>query len=281
MDCPVLVIDSSTNSFAEETTKRYGFQFIKISQNEFNHGFTREKGRKMLMTEVSVFLTQDVIPYSENFVQLLTEPLLSGQASAAYSKQSPKTGADLFEAAPRVFNYDDNSTLKSKSNVEKLGVFTSFISNSCAAWLNKDLDEIGGFQTTLTNEDYLAATKLIENGKSIAYVANSIVFHSHKYSLWKEFQRYFDTGYVRGINPWIQEVVGSANDRGAMLASFMWKECLKQTPWKLPYLFAVLTVKFLGYKIGFLGSKLPLKVKLFFSDQSYYWSSKFYLSQRK
>jgi rhamnosyltransferase len=90
--------------------------------------------------------------------------------------------------------------------------------------------------------------------------------------LWQEFQRYFDTGYVRAQNPVIQQLAGQAESRGlgflAGLISHLWRH----KPLLIPYALLQSAFKWLGYRAGFWGKRLPLFLKRRLSQQAYYWT---------
>jgi rhamnosyltransferase len=272
----VLIIDSSSDDNTVEICQKYNCQINIIDRSEFNHGVTREYARKLTNIDIVVFLTQDAIPANIESIDKLISPLIDGKASVSYGKQISKNSTNIFESFPREYNYGDEFQIRSIRDVDKYGIFTFFCSNSCAAWSNKALVSIGGFKPTLTNEDYFACAELLMNGYKVAYVPEAVVTHSHDYTLKQEFQRMFDTGYVRGERPWIQNTVGNASKRGAGYFIALIKKLALENPLLIPYAFLQTTVKYLGYKIGFNALKFPKEIKKRLSDQKYYWDSKYY-----
>lgn len=272
----VIIIDSSSSDNTLEHCKEYACNTITINKEDFNHGATREMGRKLCNTEIIVHMTQDAIPVNENTIDELIKPIIEGKASVSYARQIPRDGAKILEAFPRSFNYGIEEQIRSIIDVDKYGVYTFFCSDSCAAWSNSALDEIGGFKTTLTNEDYIACAELLFHGYKIAYVSDAIVVHSHQYSLIQEFQRMFDTGYVRAERPWIQRAVGTSIKRGASYFITLIKELFIISPFLIPYAFLQTCIKYLGYQTGFHALNFPKCLKKALSDQKYYWDSKYY-----
>lgn len=59
VETEILVIDSSSNDGTVELAASMGVEAIVIPQSEFNHGTTREMGRKLLGTDIICMLTQD------------------------------------------------------------------------------------------------------------------------------------------------------------------------------------------------------------------------------
>ncbi|TXL13384.1 glycosyltransferase [Methylococcaceae bacterium HT4] len=255
---------------------------IIIPQADFNHGATREYARKQLDTDIVVYLTQDAIPVSADLIELLVKPLIKhDDIAVSYGRQIAYQGANIFEAFPREYNYGNNSQIREIDDVAEYGVYTFFCSNSCAAYKNAVLNEIGGFKSVLTNEDYFAVADLLQKGYKIAYAADAVVKHSHSYTLWQEFQRYFDTGYVRAESPIIQQLVGQAESRGVGFVTALLKKVWHEQPLLIPYAIIQSLMKWLGYRVGFYGSALPLWLRKRLSQQSFYWSSKIYLRDFK
>ncbi len=274
IEIQILIIDSSSCDNTVLIAKKHDIKVIVISQTDFNHGATREYARKQLNTDIVIYLTQDAIPINSDLIANLVQPLLDhDNIVVSYGRQIAHKGADIFEAFPREYNYGDKSQIRSIDNLNEYGVYTFFCSNSCAAYKNSALDEIGGFKPVLTNEDYFAVANLLQKGYKIAYVADAVVSHSHRYTLWQEFQRYFDTGYVRAENPIIQKLVGQAESRGVGFVNALLKQVWLTKPLLIPYVIIQSGMKWLGYRVGFYGLHLPLCLKKKLSQQAYYWSS--------
>lgn len=207
----VLVVNSSSHDGTVETALELGAETLVIPRPDFNHGSTREKARKHLDTDIVVMITPDAYALDTHVLERLVKPIIEGKASISYARQIPHDGADFFESFHREFNYPSESHIRGIEEIGRYGVYTFFCSNSCAAYSNKALDEIGGFHSTLLGEDTVAVAKLLRKGHKIAYTAEAIVKHSHRYTLMQEFKRTFDTGLARaeyghllsgGVSPW-------------------------------------------------------------------------------
>jgi rhamnosyltransferase len=269
----VLIIDSSSKDDTVKIAKKMDIETLVIPQKEFNHGATREYARKYLNTDIVVMMTQDTYPKSSDFLYYLVAPLIKGKASVSYARQIPHNGASFFEAFQRHFNYPEKNNIRGIEDFDAYGTSIFFCSNSCAAWSNAALDEIGGFFPVLANEDTFAVATLLHKGHRIAYFAESVVYHSHRYSLFEEFKRYFDTGYTRKLYR-ENHFCGCRDEKhGSSYVLTMLKVLIKQNPSDIPYAILHLAVKYLGYQAGSIGPKLPLKAARLMSAQDYYWSS--------
>ncbi len=274
----VLVVDSSSSDDTVKVVKTSGAEVIIIPQADFNHGATRELARKQSKYDIVVFMTQDVEVVSTDFIRYLIEPLEKEEDIAvSYSRQVPFDGAKIFEAFPREFNYPSLSQIRSLADINEYGIYTFFCSNSCAAYRNSALDKIGGFDSSMNSEDYFAVAKLLDKGYKIAYVAESVVKHSHRYSLVEEFKRYFDVGYVRAQYPKVQRIVGHAESRGKVFAKELTMRLFNNNQiYLLPYAIVHTSIKWMGYRMGYYGHCLPITMKKKFSAQPRYWSSKYF-----
>lgn len=267
----VLVVDSSSTDGTIETARGLGAETLTIPRNEFNHGLTREKARRELATDVVIMMTQDAYTDDAELLQKLLAPLRTSAASVSYARQVPCEPAAFFERFPRLFNYPPESCIKAFDDFDRIGVYACFCSNSCAAWMNEALDKIGGFPAVLTNEDQYAAAMLLKKGHKIAYVAEAVVRHSHRYTLWQEFQRHFDTGYERSRFLDVIGAIGADERRGRLYVRHMLRQLASEAPASLLYAPFHVFAKWAGYRIGSRAHPLPVWLKKQLSAQKYYW----------
>jgi len=279
INCPikprVLVVNSSSSDGTVELARELGAETLIIPRSEFNHGDTRERARLALNTDIVVMATPDAYPTSSDTLCTLIKPLLEGKASIAYARQIAHDGADFFETFPREFNYPADSHIRSIKDAARYGVYTFFCSNSCAAYINKAIDEVDGFPPVLLGEDTVVVSKLLQKGHNIAYVAEAVVKHSHRYSLRQEFQRLFDTGLARTQYRHLLNCPGNDASRGRAFIKEMCLQLLKQHPEKLPYALLQTISKLSGYYLGRRLFNGPTRIKQLLSSQDFYWASKF------
>ena len=269
----VLVVNSSSGDGTVELARELGAETLTIPRCEFNHGATRELARAHLGTDIVVMVTPDAYARDPEFLEKLVAPVITGKADVSYARQLPRQGAGFFERFAREFNYPETSHIRSLVDIPQWGVYTFFCSNSCAAWSNAGLDQVGGFMPALTNEDYLATAKILQAGGRVAYVAEAEIYHSHYYTLVQEFRRYFDTGYMRAEHPWVTMMVGPAERRGTAFAGKMLGRLARECPVLIPYALLQTAAKWLGFRVGYWSLKAPLWWKKMLSAQDYYWVS--------
>ena len=250
-------------------------QFVvkQIPSVEFNHGGTRQLGIEMYPdNDVYVFLTQDAILVDENSIEHLISCFNNSQIGCAYGRQLPHDNASFFSRIARLNNYGEKSYIRSFVDRKKYGMKTCFISNSYAAYRKKAMLDVKGFPTnTILSEDMCVAAKMLKNGWKIAYAADSQVYHSHNYSIWQEFKRYFDIGVFHARERWISETFGQAEGEGLKFVKKEIKAILNKNPLLIFEMIVRDGMKFIGYRLGRQEAKLPIIVKRQISMTSKYW----------
>jgi rhamnosyltransferase len=270
-----LVLDSSSTDVTVVSTLPIGWQYMRISAADFNHGGTRTLALEYVPygTEFVVFMTQDAILVNLDAVQALLSAFADPNVACAYGRQLPHGNATLLAAHARSFNYPDVSRTLSIADRPLLGLKTCFLSNSFAAYRLADLLRVGGFPSNvILGEDMSVAARLLMAGKRLAYVAEACVYHSHNYTLVQEFRRYFDTGVFHARTPWLLQTFGEAGGEGLRFVRSELAYVWRQAPAWLPVVLVSTFAKWLGYKLGRYEAHLPLAIKRWCSMHKGYWS---------
>lgn len=242
------------------------------SKREFDHGNTRNRAVKRSEADVFIMMTQDAIPADEFLVEKLLEPLKKDKIAISYARQLPKQDASEIESFVRSFNYPDEDMVKSKEDLERLGVKTYFCSNVCAAYNRRIFVELGGFvRHTIFNEDMIFAAKAVTEGYSIAYAAGARVFHSHNYTNKEQFKRNFDLGVSQADHPEIFDGIPSESE-GKKLVKLTREHFRKEKKQKELIKFYVnCAFRLMGYKLGKNYKRLPKALVKRFTMNRDYW----------
>lgn len=226
-------------------------QVHHIPKSEFDHGGTRRLGASYAEGDVLVCMTQDALPRSKDMIENLIRPLTQPKVAASYARQLPAGNAHCIEAFTRNFNYPAESTVKTKADLERLGIKTYFCSNVCAAYDRKIYQEQGGFVSrTIFNEDMIYGAGLIQAGYGIAYAADAQVTHSHDYSCMDQFHRNFDLGVSQAEHPEVFADVPSEKEGAALVLKTAHYLIRLGRPWLLAELFVQSGFRYLGYQMG-------------------------------
>ena len=200
--------------------------FIKIKKEEFSHSKTREMTAKMCNANIIVFISQDIFIEDEYWLYNLTNCIAEGECEAAYSRQISKSKG--IEKYTREINYPKQSYIKTKDDIDKMGLRTFFFSDASSAVKNEVLKKLNYYdgKNLKINEDMYFAYKLIMNGYKIKYVANSSVIHSHNFKFKELYKRYYDTGIFFKQNSYLDKY--GTNKTGKGMAKYVLKRIVQE-----------------------------------------------------
>ena len=189
------------------------FEIINISEEEFDHGDTRNRAAEGSTADFLLFMTMDASPADDTLIGELLKAFDDPAVGAAYARQLPNPDASLIERFSRSFNYPSHSYIKSVKDRDTLGIKTYFCSNACAMYRRDVFEKLGRFPVDMIfNEDMVFAHKLIENGYAIAYAADARVYHSHNYTNMQQLRRNFDLAVSQAMHPEVFEGVSSESE---------------------------------------------------------------------
>lgn len=245
-----------------------------IREDEFDHGGTRHAMAMESDADYLLFMTQDALPADRHLVRRLVEAFDQPgcRIGAAYARQIAKQNAGQLDAASRSFNYPAQSFVKTKADLERLGIKTYFCSDVCAMYDREIYRELGGFpRPVLFNEDMIFASRIIGAGYGVAYAAEALVRHSHNYSGSQQFHRNFNIGVSQEQHREVFDGFSSEGE-GIRLVKASAKQFYDE---KKPYLIAPLfwqsACKYAGYWLGRHYKHLPGKFVEAVSGTPSFW----------
>lgn len=249
---------------------------VDISEDEFDHGRTRDKAMSICdEADYVVMMTQDALPKNKELIKnlLLTMNKDTQNYAVVYAKQEPDKKCNIIERFTRSFNYSDEShsaiEMAAETNNSIKAIFNSDV---CAMYNCKLYDEIGGFpQKAIFNEDMVYAAKAVKAEKDVIYEPKACVIHSHNYTGTQYFKRYFDLGVSHKDFAYILSDY-HANDEGIKLVV----ETAKYLCRRKKYIYIIQLIyhsacKFAGMKLGKAYKKLPPKVIDRCTTNKNYW----------
>lgn len=244
-----------------------------IKKEEFDHGKTRDLGMKLSTANIVIFMTQDAVPYDEYLIETLISSLENENVAVAYAKQLPREDCSYIEKYTRSFNYTDTTYIKTKKDVENMGIKAYFCSDVCAAYKKDIYESLGGFiKKTIFNEDMIYAAKAINNGYGVCYSASSKVIHSHNYTWMQQLRRNFDLGVSQKDNPQTFANIKSENEGIKLVKSTIKYLINTKKAYLIPNLIITSGFKFIGYKLGKSYDKLPKGLILKLTMDKKYWA---------
>lgn len=252
--------------------KYHNISVKHLSKREFDHGRTRNQGVKLSDADVFLMMTQDAVPADACLVERLLAGLEDERTAVAYARQLPGPESSEIERYTRGFNYPEESGVKTKADLPKLGVKTFFCSNVCAAYKREVFDSLGGFaDRAIFNEDMLYAAKAVEADYGIAYVADAKVYHSHNYTFRQQFHRNFDLGVSQADHPEVFAAYPSESEGIRLVRNTVEHLKKKGMRNKIPYVILQSGFKYAGYLCGKRYRSLPRKLVTAMSSNKEYW----------
>lgn len=234
---------------SEKILKENKLNYILIDKKDFSHSLTREKEAMKSKSDIIVFISQDIVIENTDYLYNLVNSIINGEADACYSRQLTKF--DNIEKYTRESNYPDKSIIKTKDDIEKLGLKTFFFSDASSAVNAKVFKKLNGYdgKNLPINEDMYFAYKLIMNGYKIKYCADSVCYHSHNFKLKELYDRYKLTGRFFKENSYIDNF--GTNKSGGGLAKYILKRAIKDKNIKVLIRFVPdMTARYIGMKVG-------------------------------
>lgn len=260
------------------------YEVIQIARKDFDHGATRQLGAGHSDADVMIFMTQDAVPADEYLVENLVHALYSREeesdggsdsgipVAVAYARQLPREDCHIVEKYTRQFNYPEDSRVKTKEDIPKLGIKTFFCSDVCAAYRRDIFEALGGFESpVIFNEDMFFAANAIEHGYGVAYEANAKVIHSHNYTVSQQFQRNFDLAVSQKQHPEIFEQVSSEAEGMRLVKNTIQYLLRIRKPWLIFYFGMQCIGKYAGFWLGKHYEKLSRKQIIKCTMNPGYW----------
>lgn len=273
----ILIIDSSSADATAESFRQFGARVVVIPQCEFNHGGTRRYAAELAKeSEFLIYLTQDAIPESGSAFRDILKVFSDSAVGMAYGRQLPRPTARAIERHARDFNYPQAGVeLRSLRDRDRLGVKSTFCSDSFAAYRRTALESVGSFpEDAFFAEDQIIAGRMLMAGWKLAYVGEACVTHSHDYSIADDFRRCFDVGVYHARNTWLLDTFGRAEGEGARFVLSELRYLLRNEPWTIPSALIRTFAKYAGYRIGRLEHRWPLRWKARLSMAPSYWRTR-------
>lgn len=218
------VTESTDNTFNLAKSVENSIAYL-VEKKDFSHSLTREKAVYQYATAtVVIFMTQDVILHDQFAFYNLAKSIRNDIVHA-FARQLTKSN-DI-EKYTRKMNYPEKSYTVGFDDIERLQLKAFYSSDACAAYNREKFIELGGFdeKKMQVSEDMYYCRKAILNGYKIMYCAESVVTHSHSFTIKQVYRRYYDIGIFFKQNPEFKAY--KSIDSGLKLAWYILKQAIK------------------------------------------------------
>lgn len=272
----LILIDSSSTDGTPEWLNEQQIPFHSIPTASFNHGSTRNLGVSLAKSDYVVMLTQDALPNGLDCLEKLIKVLQSDtRVALAYGRQLPYPDATPLSHFARQTNYPAGNQVKTKADIERLGIRTCHCSNSFAIYRKSALLSVGGFPSdVILGEDVVVAAQFILRDLSIVYHGDAEVIHSHNYTIGEEFRRYFDIGSFHQQRFALLQPFLRAESEGFRYVRNEWHFLRHLHRLDLiPNQLIRTVAKYAGYRIGRIQNRLPKWIKPKISMHASFWTT--------
>ena len=164
IDAEKIVIDSGSTDATCSLVLAHAdrVRLLKLPNEAFDHGGTRDYALRQSTGDIVCFLTQDALPTDERCLEKLLAAFSAPNVAAVYGRQIAYPDAPEYERLTRIFNYPDQPRVWREEDIPYYGVKSYFFSNVCSAYRREAYLAVGGFDTPiLCNEDMMMAAKLL------------------------------------------------------------------------------------------------------------------------
>ena len=260
----VIAVDSGSTDGSLEVLQRYPVRIESIPPEAFHHARTRNFAANLAKGNILVFLSQDAIPASENWLNALVANFEDPRVAAVYGRQFPRPGSSLERHDVLHTIYGEQRIVKDPAHRNGSGYRFYHFSDANAA-IRRSVWEIESFPENLkVFEDLGIAKRILDRGWKIVYEPEAAVFHTHDHSTLGLFRRYFDIGYtLRLLKIWdIPDIKTSMLREAFKMIStkFIRKELQRSRP-RRGHALGQHLVKSLGLFLGLNQTFLPLALK--------------------
>lgn len=273
----IVVVDSGSTDGSVEAAREHGALVEEISPQLFSHGAARNLGARLASGEVLVFLSQDAVPASEEWLARLTAPLrVDRRVAGVYGRQLPNEHASPPESYFLGFLYGAHCRCQRAGSTAQLSMNTTLFSNVNSAIPRHMWERFPFVEDIVMSEDQEWSRRVLLAGYLIAYESSAAVTHSHNYTVTAAFRRFFDSGasssraYLAGRRHSSRVLRSAAVRYAAGELSWLWRTGRRR--W-IPYATVYESTKLLGLLAGVNHERIPLELKRRLSATPTYWQS--------
>ena len=264
-DYEVLVLDSGSTDGTPERARRLGARVHEIPPEEFHHGATRNLCAGLAEGDVIVYTTHDAYPEDDDWLALLTAPLRErADVAGVYGRPLAHLDASPPERYFLDFLYGERARTQRAASVEELTMETTLFSNANSAIRKSLWEEFPFAEDVLIAEDQDWSRRVLLAGHAIVYEPRAAVRHSHAYTMFTAFRRFFESGVAAERN----FLAGGDEARAVVrrkaveyaTGELRWLWSTGQRRW-IPYTALYELGKFAGLQLGARHRRLPLWLK--------------------
>lgn len=269
-DYEIIVVDSGSSDETLRLIDKYPARLIAIMPSTFSHGGSRNIGADNAQGEILVYLSQDAVPYNEEWLANLTAGFGDPDVAGVFGRQVPNEGASPIEKFFLRYVYPDYMIVKDSVNPDNCSLQDIFFSNVLSAIRKSEWKGNKFKEGIIMSEDQAWAKDMLIKHKKILYEPTAVVCHSHNYTVRRLIMRNFDSGLS------LKDIVNAPLKRNLLYEARYIKSATshffknKLYGYLLIFLFYEF-FRLLGFYVGRHSRFLPLWLKKALSENKAYW----------
>jgi glycosyltransferase involved in cell wall biosynthesis len=180
-DIETILVDSGSTDDTVDTASQFPVKIMSIQPDEFTFGRSLNRGIQAASGEIIVITSAHCYPVYSDWIARLTEPFVDSSVAAAYGKQR---GGDTNHYSEHMFfrKYFPDTSQPHQSHP---------YSHNANAAVRRTLWETHPYNENLTGlEDLAWSSWAMEEGYSIAYVAEAEIVHLHDENMAQVYNRF-------------------------------------------------------------------------------------------
>ena len=226
----LISLDNESTDGTLQEIRKYTDQTFNIPKGTYVPGRVLNQGMKVSHGEFVVFLNSDCTPQSGSWLKELLAGFTDDNVAAVFGRQIPRPDCHPILAKDTDDTYGDGSNQKYWRHCFSMA--SSAIRRS--VWEKMPFDEDVQY-----SEDIDWTWRARQKGYEIRYVPNSIVMHSHNYTLKQFYKRHYGEGraeavifdwskweqsFIRySLLPYIRQII---SDEKYCLSGLFWGACV-------------------------------------------------------
>jgi rhamnosyltransferase len=187
----LIVIDSGSTDGSQDLIRAaQPAHFIQIAPDDYNPSKVLNQGMRLSKAEIAIFLTADATPQGSNWLQPLVKALDRPKSAACFGRQIPRPDCHA------VFAHDYDRCFGPNRESAHWDHFFSMVSSG----VRRDIWARRGFREDLKYaEDDEYSRWCRAEGYDVFFVPESVVMHSHNYTVEQCYQRAFGDARSLGL----------------------------------------------------------------------------------
>lgn len=221
----LIVVDCQSTDRTLEIVRQYPHRLITIDPSSYFPGPVLNRAIEAAETDIVVFQNSDVVPLTRFALERLVAAFAEPQVAAAYARQVPRPEADAWVRRDYDASFPD-----SPAAPPWISISLPFAAMRKSVW-----GEHPFYDAAWASEDTEWGEWARAQGHEIRYVHDSLVMHSHNYTLRQLYGRRYVEGEADAfIYGGSQSLLGAVARAAKSTAKDFWRQACDGTLYEAP-----------------------------------------------